>query len=210
MKLLMENWRNFLNEKLVLKPGENGWSKYMQLVGQAYMDAPTEQPEAVASYEALAEWINKFFERIVGVVDVKFVDYHPYKSSKEMIQRVKDEGVILISTADAEHPIFDAETNAKFRAVHDFGGHIQKKVPFSYLGELKAYNAHIKMIPPAAIPAMFSEVVGQISCFYVNGKKNCPQKTVILDDFDHVNLGVVKGYKIVDKELVKDETPEGE
>jgi len=46
----------------------------MQLVGQAYMDAPTEQPEAVASYEALAEWINKFFERIVGVVDVKFVE----------------------------------------------------------------------------------------------------------------------------------------
>ena len=133
MKILMENWRNFLNEKLVLKPGENGWSKYMQLVGQAYMDAPTEQPEAVASYEALAEWINKFFERIVGVVDVKFVDYHPYRSSKEMIQRVKDEGVILISTADADHPIFDAETNAKFRAVHDFGGHLQKKVPFSYL-----------------------------------------------------------------------------
>ena len=66
------------------------------------------------------------------------------------------------------------------------------------------------MIPPAAIPAMFSEVVGQISCFYANNKKNCPQKTVILDDFDHVNLGVVKGYKIIDKELIKDETPEGE
>ena len=59
-------------------------------------------------------------------------------------------------------------------------------------------------------PAMFSEVVGQISCFYVNGKKNCPQKTVILDDFDHVNLGVVRGYKIINKELIKDEALEGE
>jgi len=210
MKLLMENWRNFLNEKLVLKPGENGWNKYMQLVGQAYMDAPMEEEAAIASYKALAEWVNKFFERIVGVVDVKFVDYHPYKSSKEMIQRVKDEGVLLISTADAEHPIFDAETNAKFRTVHDFGGHVQRGVPFSYTGELKAYNAHVKMIPPAAVPAMFTEVVGQISCFYLNGKVNCPQKMVVLDDFDPVNLGVVKGYKIVDKELVKDETPERE
>jgi hypothetical protein len=210
MKLLMENWRTFLNEKLMLKPGENGWDKYLQLVGQAYMDAPDEQPEAVASYEALAEWVNKFFERIVGVVDVEFVDHHPYKSSKEMIQRVRDEGVLLISTADAEHPIFDAETNAKFRTVHDFGGHVQRKVPFSYTGELKAYNAHVKMIPPAAVPAMFSEVVGQISCFYLNGKSNCPQKMVILDDFDHVNVGVVKGYNIIDKELVKDETPERE
>ena len=94
MKLLMESWRTFLNEKLMLKPGENGWDKYLQLVGQAYMDAPDEQPEAVASYEALGEWVNKFFERIVGVVDVEFVDYHPYKSSKEMIQRVQDEGVL--------------------------------------------------------------------------------------------------------------------
>ena len=208
MKLLMENWRNFLNEKLVLKPGENGWNKYMQLVGQAYMDAPTIQPEAVASYEALGQWVNKFFERIVGVVDVKFVDYHPYKSSKEMIQRVKDEGVLLISTADADHPIFDAETNAKFRTVHDFGGHVQRKVPFSYTGEIKAYNAHIKMIPPEAIPAMFTEVVGQISCFYLNDKVNCPQKVVILDDFDPINIGAVKGYKIVDKQLVKDEASE--
>jgi len=189
----------------MLKPGENGWDKYLQLVGQAYMDAPFEQPEAVASYEALGEWVNKFFERIVGVVDVEFVDYHPYKSAKEMIQRVKDEGVLLISTADAEHPIFDAETNAKFRTVHDFGGHVQRKVPFSFTGELKAYNAHVKMIPPSAVPAMFSEVVGQISCFYLNGKTNCPQKMVILDDFDHVNLGVVRGYNIVDKELIKDE-----
>lgn len=32
---------------------------------------------------------------------------------------------------------------------------------------------------------------------------------VILDDFDHVNLGAVKGYKIVNKELIKDETPQG-
>ena len=207
MKLLFENWRRYVNEKLMLKPGENGWDKYLQLVGQAYMDAPDEQPEAVASYEALGEWVNKFFESIVGFVDVEFVDYHPYKSAKEMIQRVKDEGVLLISTADAEHQIFDAETYSKFRTVHYFGGHVQRKVPFSYTGELKAYNAHIKMIPPDAAPAMFSEVVGQISCFYLNEKTNCPQKMVILDDFDHVNLGVVRGYNIVDKELIKDETP---
>jgi hypothetical protein len=84
------------------------------------------------------------------------------------------------------------------------------KFLFPTLGELKAYNAHVKMIPPAAVPAMFSEVVGQISCFYLNGKSNCPQKMVILDDFDHINLGAVKGYKIVDKELVKDEALEEE
>jgi hypothetical protein len=207
MKLLFENWREFLNEKMMLKPGENGWDLYRQLVGQAYMDAPTEQPDATASYEVLGEWVKKFFERVVGVVDVEFVDYHPYKSSKQMIKQVQEDGVLLISTADAEHPIFDAETNAKFRTVHDFGGHVQRKVPFSYGGELKAYNTHVKMVPPAAVPALFSEIVGQISCFYLNNKTNCPQKMVILDQFDFINVGEVRGYTIVNKELVKDETP---
>ena len=37
---------------------------------------------------------------------------------------------------------------------------------------------------------------------------NCPQKVAILDDFDPINIGAVKGYKIVDKQLVKDEAPE--
>ena len=123
-----------------------------------------------------------------------------------MIKQVQEDGVLLISTADAEHPIFDAETNAKFRTVHDFGGHVQRKVPFSFTGELKAYNTHVKMVPPAAVPALFTEIVGQISCFYLNNKKNCPQKMVILDQFDFVNVGAVNGYKIVNKELVKDET----
>jgi len=31
---------------------------------------------------------------------------------------------------------------------------------------------------------------------------------VILDDFDHVNLGAVKGYKIINKELVKNNPSE--
>ena len=91
MRLLFENWRSFLNESLSLKPGENGCDLYRQLVGQAYMDAPMEQPGARESYEALGEWVNKFFDRIVGVVDVEFVDYHPYKSAKQMMQKVKED-----------------------------------------------------------------------------------------------------------------------
>ena len=59
----MENWREFLNEKMMLKPGENGWDLYRQLVGQAYMDAPEEQPGASASYEAVGEWVNKWREK---------------------------------------------------------------------------------------------------------------------------------------------------
>ena len=206
MKLLMEGWRKHLNEKMMLKPGPNGWDLYAKLVGEAYMEAPMEDAAAESSYRALGDFVNKFFDRIVGVVDVEFVDYHPYTSSRQMVRRIQEEGVLLISTADAEHPVFDAETNAKFRTFHDFGGHVQKRVAFSLTGELKAYNTHVKMVPPAAVPALFTEVIGQISCFYLNNKTNCPQKMVILDQFDFINVGEVRGYKIIDKQLVKDDT----
>ncbi len=40
MKLLFENWRGFLDESRLLKPGPDGWAKYSELVGNAYLRAP--------------------------------------------------------------------------------------------------------------------------------------------------------------------------
>ena len=60
MKLLMENWRNYLEEeqieeKLALKKGKNGWWMYSQLVAQAYREAPMYDSAAEEGYRALAE-----------------------------------------------------------------------------------------------------------------------------------------------------------
>jgi hypothetical protein len=211
VKLILENWREYLNEdllseKLMLKPGPQGWDLYAKLVGEAYMAAPDHDARAEAGYAALKEFLDSFIERIAGVVKVEYVDYHPYRSSKEMMRRVKDEGVMLVSTADAEHPILDPVTNAKFRAFHDFGGHIQREQAFSLKGEISSYNIHVRMVPDAAVPVLFSEVIGQVCCFYLNNKTNCPQKAVVLDGFDFVNIGVVDGYNIINKELIKSET----
>jgi hypothetical protein len=212
MKLLLENWRKFLNEeplneKMMLKPGPNGWDLYAKLVGEAYLAAPKFEQRAVPHFEALTPFINKMFDQISTRVDIQFVDYHPYKDAQQLRDEVKQTGVLRIATIDAEHDIFDEETNAKFRAIHDYMAHIQaigsRGTEFTLKGELAAYNTHLKTIPQQAIPALFTEVVGQVCANFVQGGVFAEQKICLLDGFDYINIGVVDGYDIVNKELVK-------
>lgn len=212
MKLLIENWRKYLNEeplneKMMLKPGPNGWALYARLVGEAYLAAPKFEQRAVPHFEALTPFINKMFDQISTRVDIQFVDYHPYKDAQELRDEVKQTGILRIATIDAEHDIFDEETNAKFRAIHDYMAHIQaigsRGTEFTLKGELAAYNTHLKTIPQQAIPALFTEVVGQVCANFVQGGVFAEQKICLLDGFDYTNIGVVDGYDIVNKELVK-------
>ena len=206
MKLLLENWRQFINEKLMLKPGPNGWDLYAQLVADAYLAAPKFEPRAASSFEAFIPFIEKMFKRIQSRVDVEFVDYHPYESAQELRQDVNTTGIMKIATIDAEHEVFDVITNAKFRAIHDYMSHVQaigsRGTEFTLRGELAAYNTHLKTTPKAAVPALFTEVVGQVCTYNITGKF-AEQKICLLDGFDYYNVGVVEGYDINNKELVK-------
>ena len=205
MKQLFENWRKFvLSEKLMLKSGPNGWDKYCELVAAAYQSAPRFDPAAVASFEAMTPFVEKMFKRIESVVDVQFVEEHPYESAEELRQDVQQNGVLRISTLDAEHDVFDPATNAKFRAIHDFMSHIQRNTNFDAKGEIASYNAHLQTMPPKSYPALFTEVVGQACTSIVTGAFP-EQKIALLSGFDYVNIGVVEGYDIVNKELVKSE-----
>jgi hypothetical protein len=132
MKLILENWRTFLmNEKLMLKPGPNGWDKYCELVAEAYAAAPAFEDAAVPHFEAMKPFVDKMFKRIEGVIDVHFVEEHPYANADELRQDVEQNKIIKISTLDAEHEIFDNRTNAKFRAIHDYMSHIQRNTVLS-------------------------------------------------------------------------------
>ncbi len=206
MKLLLENWREFMNEKLMLKPGPSGWDLYAQLVADAYLAAPKFESRAASSFEAFVPFIEKMFKRIQSRVDVEFVDYHPYESAEQLRQDVNATGTMKIATIDAEHEMFDEITNAKFRAIHDYMSHIQaigsRGTEFTLRGELAAYNTHLKTTPKAAVPALFTEVVGQVCTYNITGKFP-EQKICLLDGFDYYNVGVVAGYDIIDKELVK-------
>jgi hypothetical protein len=212
MKLILENWRKFIaiNESLMLKPGPNGWDKYCQLVAEAYAAAPEYEDVAVDSFKAMIPFVNNMFDKINKRVDIQFIDDHPYETAEELRQDVNQNKVLKISTLDSEHDVFDPETNQKFRAVHDYMTHIQGNTNFDGRGEIASYNRHIKTVPPAAYPALFTEVVGQACSFIVNGEFP-EQKIALLPGFDYENVGVVEGYDIINKELVKKgEEPEPE
>jgi hypothetical protein len=196
-----------LNEKMMLKPGPNGWDLYSKLVAEAYLAAPSFEDRAVPHFEAMIPFVNKMFKRIESKIDVHFVEEHPYANVEELRNDVFNNQTMKISTLDAEHDIFDPQTNAKFRAVHDFMSHIQaigsRGTDFSLKGEIQSYNTHLKTMPPASWPALFTEIVGQASTFFYQGGEFAEQKICLLDGFDYENIGVVAGYDIVDKELVK-------
>ena len=198
-----------INEKLVLKPGPNGWDLYSKLVAEAYLSAPSFEERAVPHFEAMIPFVNKMFKRIESKIDVHFVEEHPYANVKELRNDVFNNQTMKVSTLDAEHDVFDPQTNAKFRAVHDFMSHIQaigsRGTDFSLKGEIQSYNTHLKTMPPTSWPALFTEIVGQASTYFYQGGKFAEQKIALLDGFDYENIGVVEGYEIIDKELVKKE-----
>ena len=198
-----------INEKLVLKPGPNGWDLYSKLVAEAYLAAPAFEERAVPHFEAMIPFVNKMFKQIESKIDVQFVDYHAYSNVKELRDDVFNNGVMKIATVDAEHDVFDPQTNAKFRAVHDFMSHVQaigsRGTDFSLKGEIQSYNAHIKTMPPKSWPALFTEIIGQASTYFYQNGEFGEQKIALLDGFDYQNIGVVEGYDIVNKELVKSE-----
>lgn len=206
MKLIFENWRGFLDEKLMLKPGPSGWELYRELVAKAYKEAPAYQPEAAPLFKKLIPFVENMFKKVQSRVDVEFVDYDPYKDDNDLRNQVKATEKLKIWKGGTTHPIFDHNTNLKFRAVHDYMAHIQsighRGTGFDMKGELQAYNAHLKTIPHAAAGALFTEVVGQASYFLTYG--NFPeQKITLLPGFDYHNIGVVDGYEIINKELVR-------
>ena len=170
-----------------LKGGEETLA-FARAVADAYAAAPLYDQEAIPSYEALAKSIEKTFKQLQSKVDVRFVEGQPYSNEKEMADAVKKTGILYISTDFNEHPFFTPEQNLKFRAVHDWYTHIATGSEFSQRGEIKAYNNQAKVTPRAALPALFTEVVGQAMYATVHG--DFPeQKVAILKGFDYYNVG---------------------
>ena len=61
------------------------------------------------------------------------------------------------------------------------------------------------MVPKDAVPAIFTEVVGQASIAVTSGSFPSKQKIAVLKGFDYYNVGNVDDYEINNKELVKND-----
>jgi hypothetical protein len=192
-------------EKLVLKD----FGTYTKLVADAYAKAPTHEPSALPHWKALQQSTQKLFKRISSKVKVEFVDENPYADADDMRQQVKNTGTLKIWRGESDHSVFGQADNLKFRAVHDYITHIVAGMPFGARGEIRAYNVHAKLAPPEAVPALFTEVVGQ-ACTAVATGSFPAQKIALLRGFDYYHIGAVDGYDVKNKELVKQEPAQQE
>ena len=203
----LNNFTTF-NEKLVLV----NYDEYAKLVADAYEAAPEYDEKILPSYKVLIDHaVNKLYPQILGKgIDIQFVENDPYTDRDQMANDVKSNGVLKISKLFNNHPVFTAEENLKFRAVHDYYTHIVCNQDFGLKGELKAYNTHARLAPPAALPALFTEVVGQ-ACYAIDrGQVDDngdfvpafgDQKVAELPGFDYREVGKVEGREVVNKRL---------
>jgi len=224
MKLLFESWRRYLltEDRLKLKPGPNGWDLYGKLVAEAYKAAPLYDKDAAEKYVKLIPFIENMFNKIQSGnqgVKIEFVEDDPYPEGDEQLRReVAATGVLKVFKGGTQHPIFSVkadgdgsgpDANEKLRAVHDMMAHIQhaghKGTGFTMKGEIQAYNSHLHTIPPECAGALFTEVVGQ-AAYFINYGEFPEQKIALLPGFDYWDIGVVDGYDIINKELIKNES----
>lgn len=213
---------SLINEKMMLKD----WDLYIQLVAEAYLKAPNYDPSVIASWNALNQSNHTLFNRILSKVKIVFITTNianvgsieidgrvfevkfsnqedEYKTQSEMKTSFEKTGILKISMDYSEHPIFSVKDNIVFRSVHDYIAHILGNYDFGAKGEIACYNLHAKMAPNAAIPALFTEVVGQAATTIVTGSFPT-QKITLLKGFDYKNIGLIddENYTIINKELI--------
>jgi hypothetical protein len=220
MKTTIKNFK--LWEKMLLK----NWDEYAKIISAKYDALPTFDQDAVQYWKALNDSNYILWKRLLSRVNVIFVsgeeEYRdtpqtisildkehqlifweggqPYDTQSQMKADYDQNGRLYISIDYSEHPVFNMIDNIVFRTVHDFIVHIQGDYPFGLKGELQAFNLHAKLAPKNALPALYTEVVGQVCQFIIKGDFPI-QKVAVMDDVDYYNIGSVDGIEIKDKEL---------
>lgn len=155
-------------------------------VAQAYEELQhnPNDPKVREAYGALVSEIDDQYKNLP--VKIEFVDTDPYKSSKEMMSDVRENGRLKVYRGGEPHELLAAKDenglthNEKFRAIHDYYGHAAYGYGFNAHGEENAYVEHNKLFSPTAQPALLTETKGQNSWYNFSrtndGKPNSERK----------------------------------
>ena len=118
-----------------------------------------------AGYVHFRDVINAQYEALSERIRYEFTSHDPISDPSE-IHSYLDQAAYLPVVHSAEtggHPVWDDDTNNRFRAVHDTLGHYLNRVGFDKYGEDAAYRAHAQTMPRAILPLLVTETRGQNS-----------------------------------------------
>jgi hypothetical protein len=131
-------------------------------------------------------------------------------------KRMKIYQTVPDESQEGSHPAMTDRQNDVFRAVHDYLGHFgpnAQKVgdyiakhnithtddpkfkelrfdrnSFTVRGEMNTFVTHSRLAPPVAIPALFTEIVGQICTYFVTNDFTV-NKVAVIKGIDYRNVG---------------------
>lgn len=142
---------------------------------------------AMRSYESMRGHLSAQFDFMTkppeqgGLgIEVNVTKEDPYASFEELHKDVTENNRLNVMSTETTggHSFFTNEENDKFRAVHDYFGHVAIGRGFDRHGEEAAYRSHAQMFPKKARQALSSETRGQNS--YLNwGGNDFPDNAVV-------------------------------
>lgn len=201
------HFRKWLNEAMALRGSYKG-GYFQRLVAAAYSLAPKNDPAATQGFQELAEKMSRqhqFLQSKVNFAPQSGFDTFSTRHLRDILDKQRQQGIkkpslpVLNDPPEEGHPVFSNDQNVQMRGVHDIMGHIYGNHPISSRGEYAAYNQHIKTIcniddvkagKCLAAKALFTEVIGQTSYYYIYGNYTV-QKAVYLNDFDTWHVGML-------------------
>ncbi len=162
-------------------------------LGETYINAPAHRFSAAVEQE-IRDFCNYAWRVEIEQrgVEVEFVDYQPYRSAKEMRDRVRAEGVLRISTEGNvtetdNHPYAVWPVlNLQHRAIHD-SHHVALNAGFNAPGEITASAHMVKLARDWGFSLevqqfLFCDMVGQLGHYYATGGEYSDDQKVVLFD----------------------------
>lgn len=140
------------------------------------------------SYRALTEHVNAQYEHMTkpqeqgGLgITVEVSKENPYDHARDISADVTNNRRLRVLSTEVTggHALWSNEQNDKFRAVHDFIGHLAIGRDFSRHGEEAAYESHAATLPKEAHRALASETRAQNAYMINDPNKDFPPNAAI-------------------------------
>jgi hypothetical protein len=147
--------------------------KLMEHIGREYVESdrlPHEGSERVkVAYERIATRVMELYRQIP--IPVIWSEQDPYVDYEHMAKEVIRESKLRIYSGHLSHPCMTQADNFRYRAVHDYWGHLTHDTDFTPEGE---YQKWLNMSPQFPVGGtdhtisriLFGEVVGQVAAVH--------------------------------------------
>lgn len=149
-------------------------------IGREYVESDALEGEGTVrvrdAYAKIARINRHLYDKIP--VEVVWTEDDPYDDYADMRERVRRTGTLRVFAGGTEPPFMSHEDNVKGRAVHDFFGHLEADVPFTFEGEYRKWQHVRGRYPRECAGVLFAEVVGQVAAaYYLDGGFDNPRFT---------------------------------